>query len=876
MISGEQQPEGAFPMEDRLTLINAAGNHSAKLGLAAQMCMEPERLWTPPVMEEQINALQGHEPGWAISGRDLRSYAERSFVFNGIARAVPSAYKGRSATAYQIKEKWADKTLAFCGAFMDWTLSPDHNLSLTSLLGISRDAGGQPTSSTRYKIFDQLLATPGLSPKELQDTLEIGGTQLGEGSIHAHVKRLKGLGVLAVESRMIDYNPDVRIGPKISDTLSAIRERKSLSGIITSVLHEQFLAAEKGAAVIDLRRLISLCHERAPTIDQEKIRRAIFSTEWRDGESQGWEFVRGPNHDTQKTVSISVHPDHRLAIADLRWRVIGLGNPDAREYYSETAQAILADPDAFSELMAKARQSSSFVDRQHHEAGADLAFDIHDILHETGTSSLHEVIAGLRRRGLTIADTTVSDHLNQLVEKRLIHTERVAPGFGMKREVLHYRSLKKPNMPFPEAERFILLSYLVNHEAKLVLQAMMSAAPEERRSITKLTADFNRLQGRTPAWPLAAGGLKSYLRDSLIPANLAEIVQRVDGDKQKAVYGANTKLAGRVLAFCGSFLEWSLAHQDISVIPLLGRTGEAGSHQSPEARYKIFRHLLQHPGSTPKDVHAGLELHSYNLVSTQHQIRRLGELGILAVTSRLIEHNPDIRITHDIVAYGQNVRKPGGELDVLSRAFKQLYETAGTTTVTTLEHVLAACQEIAPDVDLRRIRFLFNNHAARVKAVGWEVLREPGYDKNKIVTASVHKDYKSAITDFCERFEKIDDQEIREHYKEVARTILADQDAVRHIMSKGLRFSPYTAETRGDPPIRKVIFDIVAGMGEATIRQVVASLGRNGLTTDKMTVNEHLNNLAASGLLQATMKTRSRGTKVEVLHFSLAEEPADE
>ena len=868
-MSMESQADNSFPMEQRLILMNAAGNGEGKLGLAAVMCAEPELAWTPVLMEKRITSLQEPNPGWEITEHELRNYVLRRFMVDGLTRAIPGTEEKRRTT-YKIKEEWTDNTLAFCGAFMGWTLDTAHNMSLLTLLGSSGKPGKPQSPPTRYSMFDQLLATPGMGQKELQDALEAKGIDCGSGGVYNHVKRLKALGILSVDSRMVGYNPDISIEPQVQSIIEEQdgRHRTPIHNVITSILQDQSRAAEGAATVVDLDRLVTLCQERLPDTDPYIIRRRIFSME-RDAESRGWGFVRDPDHESKKMVGVSIDPARESAIADLCQRVHNLDDPEARAYYREKARAILADPDAFSELMAKAYQSSP---NTHRDDNADLDTNIQNAVDALGVSDLNGVVTELRRRGLTAHAATVDKHLMGLIEDRRILPDRRSRYAGQQ-AVLHYR------IPFPENERLTLLAYAGNHEAKLAFAAIIGTE-RQPRTIRHWHKRMMTMQGEPPVWPMGDRTIKTYLNLSFIPGG---IVQEATPEGMVVPrYKIRDELTQNTLALAGTLMEWSLDpdNENISIQTLLGRTGTAGLRRAPEIRYRIYTHLLEEPNVSLADLSSALDITDYDPSSVHENVRTLGRLGILTVNSRVKRNNTSMQVLPAVTTYEHE--KAHGEIalvpesDLIVRALARLYSMAAETPVMTdMDNLLLMCKTLDPDTDLSNIRRRITAQVSQNRSRFWRAVREKDYQPDKKVAVSIESAYKRPLADLCDRIAGLARPKARDHYATVAGTLVADSSAMYRLMEKALRFSSTThaAEVRGDTALPQKVLDAVRILGTANAEQVVAHLHGAGGRTEITSVSAILRDFAQKEVLASEMRRSSPDKKREVPHFSLPPEP---
>ena len=333
------------------------------------------------------------------------------------------------------------------------------------------------------------------------------------------------------------------------------------------------------------------------------------------------------------------------------------------------------------------------------------------------------------------------------------------------------------------------------------------------------------------------------------------------------LFQAKRKVAGKILAFCGAYMEWSLNHEDTSVVPLLGRTG--GPHHSPGIRHKIYRHLLDRPdGDTTKAIHASLGLPDYKLGSLQHQIRDLQRLGIVN-TETFVDFNPQF-ILHPEVAHYEHEKERGLRTlsplrDLIARGLQALYTktaaeregkaTAGSPIVHTLNDLLVMCKTLDPDVDLAAARRVFTtgkpNDPDSLK--GREIVRDPDYVPEKRRITTLYPELVRPITDLRARFDALATKEGVEHYQDVALSIVGQpgvtSEAFHALMAKGLRFSVHGAVRRGETPLREQVLDAVLALRKATIEEITANLDTADRKINKVTIRECLAELTKKGLL---------------------------
>ena len=418
---------------------------------------------------------------------------------------------------------------------------------------------------------------------------------------------------------------------------------------------------------------------------------------------------------------------------------------------------------------------------------------------------------------------------------------------------------------FPETERVTLINYVANSERKLIIGALLGTESEQsltRREIVKRTSD---LQGSSPTWELGDADVRDYMQRSFRPAEIIE--ESADGRTYRIKEDWRTK----VLAFCGTYIDWSLAYPDTSLIPLLGRTGSSAERQSPETRLRIYRRLGT-DGLTREEIQSDPELRHIGTGSFKAQLNRLHDMGFIAVKSREIGYNPQL-IIHPTTDQSAPAKTPATKL--LYRGLQHAYESAATTQPQiTLDELLETCQTLDPTFDLSLVRRNFTIHAN--DSPRWTLVHESEYDPKKRVTISIHPDYAEPIGNLCVRFKELVNSDVCDYYAEVARSRLNDPQAMHFLMAKAMRFAMHGAKARDNEPAIGQVRAAVEALGTATAGQLIEYIRQNGKTPPhRLSLMKLLNQLVETGEFKAEKRSLNQSSKRQIIHFSPSKEQAD-
>lgn len=191
------------------------------------------------------------------------------------------------------------------------------------------------------------------------------------------------------------------------------------------------------------------------------------------------------------------------------------------------------------------------------------------------------------------------------------------------------------------ARHYILLSSLVNSEAKLVsVASAIDTWGEEPFRPGVLHREVLRRQGMPPAWSV------SYYLPFRFCQNLHNVVFDAGARQCNTPCRLLPGMGERAMAYCGLGMDWSLRYSHISLQQLLGRSAMGKPKQTPEMRVKLFGLLLQNPGRQRHiDLSNALGWHRKLLRDTTNTLASLGCLryypGYGPLEASAVELHPD-------------------------------------------------------------------------------------------------------------------------------------------------------------------------------------------------------------------------------------------
>ena len=441
---------------------------------------------------------------------------------------------------------------------------------------------------------------------------------------------------------------------------------------------------------------------------------------------------------------------------------------------------------------------------------------------------------------------------------------------------------------YVDPETIILGDYVLNSERKMLIVARMSLEPGRQFTAAEIAEEANGAQGPSVVWEYDHMAVKALMRRSLVPS---EVITATKGRASRGnrapatLYQIDSEWTGPAQAHLGTVMEWSNDPRNaaLSVMKLLGQTASPASRRAPEVRYGVLRYLLDQPGmKTTGEIYDSLDAPDYDPEALRNQLKYMGKLGLLVVDSRYA-HNPKLKINPSVTEYSEQTAQGMAPLnstpDLIVRALGTLYpkgtETREPFTVT-LKDLVTACSEIDPEADLNAVRNNIVTGANTQPRRYWRVVREPDYDPGKRLAVSIRPDHKESIEDYCKRLADLENPDIYDHYRQVAKKMVTTTEAIRTLMEKAIRFSPHHGGPHYGAATREIILEAVRKLGWANVEQIHDALGGTESRVGIKAIYKNLAMLEKTVSLSAEMRPASPDSRGEVRYYRIGDSSEDD
>jgi hypothetical protein len=412
-----------------------------------------------------------------------------------------------------------------------------------------------------------------------------------------------------------------------------------------------------------------------------------------------------------------------------------------------------------------------------------------------------------------------------------------------------------------------LVNTVGNHEAKLIVTALITSQTDKWFSVTSLKNELIQRQGEHPGWVQSTRTPFSYCEASLAPIG-AVIKGRIKSER-KEVDAYKTSEVGEKwgLPFVGELLEWSLAHPDFSLQQVFGSTSTNQVKRSPETRYNIYEALLTQTSDAPaiKDIEVALS-DQYPKRTVQKQLEALNGSGIVDLkTAYQRNFDPKIVIVEPNPPVKDVQRTP--ETELIYSAIKYLYEQG--VVATSASQIYETCLALAPDTDPTTLGYAVSHglHPNAPSFPGLKVTNREGIVTNKSVV-SLSPEAKNAIEDLINRLEQLADSDNLTNSTAKATEIISNPDKVRALMEKARDFSSAYrgVEEGGTQDLLDRVSRIVSSLGQVSTNEVRNSLKDEGRPLSSERTSQILKALVKNGALSVStaQSDRSKNTKVKV------------
>lgn len=404
----------------------------------------------------------------------------------------------------------------------------------------------------------------------------------------------------------------------------------------------------------------------------------------------------------------------------------------------------------------------------------------------------------------------------------------------------------------PRQVFYDLLNGVGNHEAKMLVTAIIASQPGRWFSTTVLKHELRSRQGTHPGWIQEPTTTFGYCSNSLEPIG-AVVKGRIAGKYQEVdAYKASDIGQKHGLAFAGEILDWSLAYPNVSVQQILGSTSTSGSVRSPGTRFHAFEAILSHPTENPsqKEIIDSLsDMHSEKGVENCLDFMR--QYGFIEITATPQEDfNPLVAINGP--ASNKEVFRIGNGARAVRSAIDELHKQG--VTELQFSQILKNAISANPDVDPIAIRdsLVRGINSKSTVHPQLKAIDRKGIIRDKSVVR-LAGETSEAIEDLINRLERLLDGNNLESSRQKALSIVNDPDKVSTLMEKARIFSPsYQGVMEGGTQdLHDRVLRIASTMGRLSSKEVRARLKEEDRPLSQGRTGQILRALVAEGRLKA-------------------------
>lgn len=437
-------------------------------------------------------------------------------------------------------------------------------------------------------------------------------------------------------------------------------------------------------------------------------------------------------------------------------------------------------------------------------------------------------------------------------------------------ELDHELSKRPERMP---VEVFYdLLNGVGNHEAKLLVTAIIASHPDYWFTATKLKNELTSRQGPHPAWPQLPMTTFLYCKNSLEPIG-AVVKGRVAGDYREVdAYKASESGQKYGLALAGELLEWSLEHPEISLQQIFGSTSTSGAVRSPETRFHVLEAILTHPSGTPseKEIADSLsDLHSEKGIEQNlNFMKHYGHIEVASTPSD--EFDPLVKITRP--TSDRNFYEITDAAKAVRKAINKLYEQ-GETEVS-FSKLYEEAVSANPGVDPTKIRDSVVKGINSTSTLHPElsVVDRGGIVRDKSIVRLAQTS-RTALEDLINRLESLADTEDLGLSRQKAVKIIDDPIKVNALMEKARISSPSHrgAVEGGTQDLYDRVLRIASTMGKLSNKDIRDQLKYEGRPLSPGRTGQILRELVSQGQLKALTAEPDAQRKRKITVYELAE-----
>ncbi len=402
-----QNHSETFPLErSPIVPLSTSENHALTY---VMMCLEGDS-YSRKDLYKLFVASQGVEPAWDPAPNLNFSYATDKFVPAGLARLTkePRKVPGHKlpTDVLVVRPVISEDAIATAGVLLDWSLS-EPNLGLRDVFGQSKELHvGADSAIIRKRIFEILLATPGMSEAQLVQDIEPGNEEVGE-----ILRDLSLTGILTVdnasdwENRIVELSGDVdwRKG-RLRSALKP--ETRAVYDIVDAMI-----VAGTTETTPDV--IFDKVVENVPDIDPDSLRQVIASSlaSGKGGSNYIPAIVSKGAFNSGRKTRYDIAEPCRATLSRLfeALNLVEKGDRRTLEHFYDRAIDIYTDPQNVVALVEKFKALSP---QKNLISDAEFIKHVEEITAAEGSMTINALARYLRQRGVRLG----SDRLGEKVK----------------------------------------------------------------------------------------------------------------------------------------------------------------------------------------------------------------------------------------------------------------------------------------------------------------------------------------------------------------------------------------------------------------------------------------------------------------------------
>jgi hypothetical protein len=393
-------------------VINYGVNHEIKTIVSDIYVHHAGSLLTAAEVAKTANYLQGPEPAWKLTSKDVIQYSERSLVKSGIVEAgLAMGERGHEVTAWAARATSDDLLVqrAMIGVFSGWGLDTPQ----ISAQKLYRVGGGDQAKAPliRHRLYDLLWnATADYSIEGLNAIMVKEGHH--SRTLGVKLQKLDQEGIVEVRSKQVGNNPLLKV-------VSSEYHHVAVDFSSTSLETQAAYAASHELGVdttISVNEFVDEAIKQVPDADPVRLHRYITgSFNEATNHFPGLQLVDRLGMPISDLTAVTLTSDVRQAIGELVTGVNEILAGDNLSKYIKLGRRIMQNPAKVHDLAAKADRFSA-VKTGHLHGSAKLTKQMQDIL-KTGPQTAESMRGELSDRyGRELGRARIHSILNTLIQ----------------------------------------------------------------------------------------------------------------------------------------------------------------------------------------------------------------------------------------------------------------------------------------------------------------------------------------------------------------------------------------------------------------------------------------------------------------------------